>query len=72
MKAAYLLSIWDGKIIKFLTHVGNDIERVAVLLTRTDGQEVLLSIVGIDGPSTAANEANILYRFVELSFSLTL
>ena len=35
------------KIIKSLTHTGNDIENVAVILTGTDGQEVLLSIIGI-------------------------
>ena len=49
---------WDGKIIKSLNHVGKDIERVAVILTGTNGKEVLLSIVGIDGESTAENETN--------------
>ena len=48
---------WDGKIIKSLTHIGKDVEHVAVILTGTDGQEVLLSIIGIEGPSTADNEA---------------
>ncbi|KAG0729348.1 hypothetical protein GWK47_030552 [Chionoecetes opilio] len=38
-------------------HVGKDMERVAVILTGTDGQEVLLSIVGMEGRSTAENEA---------------
>ena len=31
--------------------------RVAVILTGIDGQEVLLSIVGMKGRSTAENEA---------------
>ncbi|KAG0711681.1 hypothetical protein GWK47_020073 [Chionoecetes opilio] len=48
---------WDGKLIKSLMHVGKDMERVAVILTGTDGQEVLLSIVGMEGRSTAENEA---------------
>ncbi|KAG0719803.1 hypothetical protein GWK47_049718 [Chionoecetes opilio] len=48
---------WDGKLIKSLMHVGKDMERVAVILTGTDGQEVLLSIVGLEGRSTAENEA---------------
>uniref|UniRef100_UPI00358FA754 uncharacterized protein n=1 Tax=Myxine glutinosa TaxID=7769 RepID=UPI00358FA754 len=48
---------WDGKLIKSLTHVGKDMERVAMILTGTDGQEVLLSIVGMEGRSTAENEA---------------
>ena len=60
---------WDGKIIKSLTHVGNDIDRVAVLLTRTDGQEILLSIVGIEGPSTASNEAK---HIIQVSKTTTL
>ena len=33
------------------------VEHVAVMLTGTNGQEILLSIVGIEGPSTAENEA---------------
>lgn len=48
---------WDGKLVKSLTHVGKDVERVAVILTGTDGQEVLLSIVGMEGSVTAENEA---------------
>ena len=40
-----------------MTHIGKDVEHVAVILTGTDGQEVLLSIIGIEGPSTADNEA---------------
>ncbi|KAG0717255.1 hypothetical protein GWK47_054838 [Chionoecetes opilio] len=45
------------KLIKSLMHVGKDMERVTVILTGTDGQEVLLSIVGMEGRSTAENEA---------------
>ena len=48
---------WDGKIIKSLNHVDKGVEHVAVMLTGTNGQEILLSIVGIEGPSTAENEA---------------
>ena len=61
---------WDGKIIKSLTHTGNDIEHVAVILTGTDGQEVLLSIIGIEGPSTADNEAQHIIK-VCVIFRLT-
>lgn len=57
---------WDGKLIKSLTHVGKDMERVAVILTGTDGQEVLLSIVGIEGRSTAENEAAKIIQVVML------
>ena len=35
---------WDGKQIKSLRHAGKDSEHLAVLLTGTDGQEVLLSV----------------------------
>ena len=48
---------WDGKIFKSFNHVGNDTARVAVILTDTDGEEVLLSIIAIEGQSTAENEA---------------
>ena len=48
---------WDGKHMRSLTQVEKYIEHVAVLLTGTDGQEVLVSISGIEGPSTADNEA---------------
>ena len=57
---------WDGKLIKSLTHVGKDMERVAVILTGTDGQEVLLSIIGIEGRSTAENEAAKIIQVVML------
>ncbi|KAG0722932.1 hypothetical protein GWK47_043585 [Chionoecetes opilio] len=64
---------WDGKLIKSLMHVGKDMERVAVILTGTDGQEVLLSIVGMEGRSTAENEAaKIIQTWIENSTKETL
>ena len=56
---------WDGKIIKSLIHTGKDVENVAVILTGTDGQEILLSIIGIDGPSTADNETQKIIKVCE-------
>ena len=63
---------WDGKIIKSLNHTGKDLENVAIILTGTNGEEILLSIIGIDGPSNADNETqkiikvreNIIHIFV--------
>ena len=49
---------WDGKLIKSLNHASKYIKRVAVILTGTNGKEVLLSIVCIEGGSTSENEAN--------------
>ena len=63
----YFALHWDGKIIKSLTHVGKDIEHVAVILTGTDGQEALLSIIGIDGPSTADNEAKHIIQVCKMT-----
>ena len=49
---------WDGKIIKSLQHAVKGSESLAVLLTGTDGKEVMLSISEVDGQPNAENEAN--------------
>ena len=38
---------WDGKIFKSLTHCGKNKERIAVLLTTSDGEEILLGIIEV-------------------------
>ena len=46
---------WDGKKIKSLSHAGKDTENLAVLLTGTDGQEVLLSVCEVQDEANAEN-----------------
>ena len=46
---------WDGKIFKALTHCGKNQDRVAVLLTASGGEEILLGIIPVQN-GTAAEE----------------
>ena len=39
--------LWDGKIFKSLTHCGKNEERIAVVLTTSGGEEILLGIVPV-------------------------
>ena len=55
---------WDGKKIKSLRHAGKDTENLAVLLTGTDGQEVLLSVSEVQDEANAENESQHIMKIL--------
>ena len=54
---------WDGKIFKSLTHCGKNKERIAVLLTTSDGEEILLGIIEVEN-GTAAKEHEAILKLL--------
>ena len=55
---------WDGKKIESLRHAGKDTENLAVLLTGTDGQEVLLSVSEVQDEANAENESQHIMKIL--------
>ena len=54
---------WDGKIFKSLTHCGKNKERVAVLLTASNGEEILLGVIEVEN-GTAAEEHDAILKLL--------
>ena len=54
---------WDGKKIKSLRHASKDTENL-VLLTGTDGQEVLLSVSEVQDEANAENESQHIMKIL--------
>ena len=51
---------WDGKIFKALTHCANKEERVAVLVTTSEGYEILLGIIPVKNGTASEEHSKIL------------
>jgi len=61
---------WDGKIFKALTHCGNKEERVAVLLTTSGGDEILLGIIPVKNGTASEEHSKILDLLIEKKIEL--
>ena len=65
--SAYYTLHWDGKIFKSLTHCGKNKERVAVLLTASNGEEILLGIFLV---FTSISNTKYALRYIGLATGL--
>ena len=61
---------WDGKIFKSLTNCGKSEERIAVILTTSGGEEILLGIVPVANGTAAKEHEAILNLLRERKISL--
>ena len=61
---------WDGKIFKSLTNCGKSEERIAVILTTSGGEEILLGIVPVANGTAAKEHEAILNLLHERKISL--
>ena len=61
----YYILHWDGKILKPSKHTDKNDERVAVILTSSDGDEILLGIMPVTNGTAAEEHKVILNLLVE-------
>ena len=61
---------WDGKMFKPSKHTDKNVERVAVILTSSEGEEILLGIMPVTNGTAAEEHKVILNLLVEKKITL--
>ena len=61
---------WDGNVFKALTHCSSKDERVAVLLTTSEGEDILLGIIAVENGSAAEELFKILNLLIKKGIDL--